>query len=73
MVAIIESWIDWFQDYVAEGEDPSEPASDIYVPIIDHRMDSIRIAEGSDEVVGLVVSLCRRQETSLNVFLTHTI
>jgi hypothetical protein len=47
---------------VAEDQDPGEPASDIYVPIVQNRMDRIIIdeQERETEVVGLVVSTeCR--------------
>jgi hypothetical protein len=42
---------------VADGQDPGEPASDIYVPIVENQMENVRIAMNSSdaEVVGIVV------------------
>jgi hypothetical protein len=59
---------------VEDGQDPGEPASDIYVPIVENRMDNVRIAMNSSEaeVVGIVVSAyVRTQESAAQSFLTH--
>ena len=42
---------------MADGQDPGEPASDIYVPIVENQMENVRIAMNSSdaEVVGIVV------------------
>jgi hypothetical protein len=42
---------------VADGQDPGEPASDIYVPIVENQMENVRIAMNSSdaEVAGIVV------------------
>ena len=57
-VAETEAFVDWFSDYVTPGQNPGEPASDIYVPILDHNFDTIRIADDTEDrpkLVGLMV------------------
>jgi len=36
-------WIDWYADYATPGQDPSEPLSDIYYPILAESTDRVRI------------------------------
>ena len=38
-----EMWVGWYEDYVAPGQDPSEPMSDFYYPILTESTDRVRI------------------------------
>jgi len=40
------AFADWFKDYIDPGEEPMEPVSDIYYPIID-KIDSVRIIDST--------------------------
>jgi hypothetical protein len=42
-LAETKEFADWFQDFLEPGEDPMEPVSDIYYPILDSMKDSVSV------------------------------
>jgi hypothetical protein len=56
-----ELWTDWLRDFVSHDEDPGEPTNDIYYPIVDSDLSTMRIVDIEDDqqsprIVGLLVS-----------------
>ena len=44
-VAEMQAWEEWYSDYVPADEDPGEPVSDLYYPIIDSELDALRLVD----------------------------
>ena len=47
----------WFSDFVEPGQDPSEPVSDLYYPIIDSAADRVKVYDNEDEKEGEFVGI----------------
>ena len=48
-LAEYEVIMDYFKDFVAEGENPKEPNSDLYYPVIDSDLKSLRIVDNATD------------------------
>ena len=67
--------MDWFSDYVPPGQDPGEPANDIYYPLIDN-LDDIELKDGGHDspnhkFVGVLVSGCASSGRTYLVAASH--
>lgn len=55
-----ESWVEWFRGFVPPEEDPGEPVNDIFYPILDSDLETVRIGDtvedpNAPKMVGLLV------------------
>jgi hypothetical protein len=53
-VSQFEAWSDWLRDFIPPEDNPGEPLNDIYYPIVDYDLGSVRL-EDPTKVVGIVV------------------
>lgn len=40
-----DAWAEWFQNYVAPGDDPSAPASDLQWPVLSREFNSVEVID----------------------------
>merc|ERR1711957_993301 len=62
---------EWFSSYLPEGEEPMEPISDIFYPIIGNANQHIEVEDGSDknshDVVGIFAISVYWRDTIRNI------